>query len=276
MNHTQVAASMTKRSGIVTLLTDFGAQDGYVAAMKGVMLGLNPALKLIDLSHEVEPQNVPAGAFILEAHYRYFPAGTVHVAVVDPGVGSARAALACYAGGHFFVAPDNGLLDFCSGFSGVQAVRLTQSRFWRGTISSTFHGRDIFAPVSAHLASGEPLANLGEHFLLQRKLPPLRCEIEEKVLRGQVAYIDRFGNLISNISEQSLREFSQGKPVIITLSGHLVGGLGETYAEVPPYAPIALIGSFGFLEIGVNLGNAQLRFSARRGTPIAIELGQMV
>lgn len=265
-----------QRSGIITLLTDFGQGDGYVAAMKGVMLGIHSAVKLIDISHEVEPQNVPAGAFILEAHFRYFPAGTVHVAVIDPGVGSARAALACHAGGHFFVAPDNGLLDFCCDFSDSQTVRLTQKKFWRETISSTFHGRDIFAPVAAHLARGESLHNLGESFVLQRKLLPLPCQIEGKVLQGQIAYIDRFGNLISNISEQRLREFSQRQPVTVTLGGHLIGGLSKTYAEVPPHAPIALIGSFGFLEIGVNLGNAQLRFGARRGAPITVDLGQMV
>ncbi|MCI0696428.1 SAM-dependent chlorinase/fluorinase [candidate division KSB1 bacterium] len=262
-----------QRSGIITLLTDFGQRDGYVAAMKGVMLGLDPAAKLIDISHEVEPQNVAAGAFILESHFRYFPAGTVHLAVIDPGVGSPRAALACYAGGHFFVAPDNGLLDFCLGFSDLQAVRLAQKKFWRETISSTFHGRDIFAPVAAHLARGEPLHHLGESFVLQRKLPPLLCQIKGKVLQGQIAYTDRFGNLISNISEQQLREFAKNQTVTITLAGHLIGSLNKTYAEVPPNAPIALIGSFGFLEIGVNLGNAQLRFGARRGTPIAIELG---
>jgi S-adenosylmethionine hydrolase len=261
-----------QRSGIITLLTDFGQRDGYVAAMKGVILGLAPAAKLVDISHEVEPQNVSAGAFILEAHFFYFPAGTVHVAVVDPGVGSERAALACYAGGHFFVAPDNGLLDFCLGFSDLQAVRLTQKKFWRETISATFHGRDIFAPVAAHLARVEPLHHLGEPFVMQRKLPPLQCQIKGNILQGQIAYVDRFGNLISNISEQQLREFAKNQTVTVTLARHLIGGLSKTYAEVPPSAPVALIGSFGFLEIGVNLGNAQLHFGARRGTQIAIKL----
>jgi hypothetical protein len=265
-----------QRSGIITLLTDFGQQDGYVAAMKGVMLGLHSAVKLIDISHEVEPQNVSAGAFILAAHYRYFPAGTVHLAVIDPGVGSERAALACYAGGHFFVAPDNGLLDFCCDFSDLQAARLTHKEFWRETVASTFHGRDIFAPVAAHLSRGEPLPNLGVPFDLQRKLPPLRCDVEGNVLRGQVVYIDRFGNLISNISARQLQTFTQNQPVTVALAGYLIGGLCQTYAEVQPHAPVALIGSFGFLEIGVNLGNAQLRFGAERGTPITIELGQMV
>jgi len=265
-----------QRSGLITLLTDFGQRDGYVAAMKGVMLSLHPPAQLIDLSHEVEPQNVYAGAFLLQAHYSYFPPGTVHLAVVDPGVGSERAALACLAGNHFFVAPDNGLLDFCLDSSGRRAVRLTQKKFWRKTPSSTFHGRDIFAPVAAHLARGESLANLGEPFELQRRLPSLECRAVGKTLRGQVIYIDRFGNLISNITAQRLRAFSRNRPVTITLAGHLIGGLCKTYSDVPPDAPLTLIGSFGYLEIGVNLGNAQARFGVRCGASIAIELGQTI
>jgi hypothetical protein len=263
------------RSEIITLLTDFGQQDGYVAAMKGIVLGLQPTANLIDICHEVEPQNVYAGAFLLQRHYRYFPAGTVHVAVVDPGVGSERAALACYAGGHFFVAPDNGLLDFCLALPERQVVRLTKKEFWRKTVSATFHGRDIFAPVAAHLSRGEPLFNLGEPFKLQRRLPLFECRIEGKTLCGQVVYIDRFGNLISNISEQRLREFSRDQPVTIALAGHLIGGLCKTYSDVSPHYPLASIGSFGFLEIGVNLGNAKRRFNGKLGAPIRVELGQM-
>jgi S-adenosylmethionine hydrolase len=263
-------------SGIITLLTDFGQRDGYVAAMKGVMLGLHPAATLIDLSHEVDPQNVQAGAFLLQTHFRYFPLGTVHVAVIDPGVGSERAALACYAGGHVFVAPDNGLLDFCLDFPDQQAVGLTQKKFWRETISSTFHGRDIFAPVAAHLSRGESLLNLGAPFELQRRLPALECRMEGKTLHGQIAYIDRFGNLITNISEPRLREFSQGQPVTIMLAGNLIGGLSQTYSDAPPHAPLALIGSFGFLEISVNFGNAQSRFNARLGAPVTVARGQLI
>jgi len=267
---------MQKCSGLITLLTDFGQQDGYVGAMKGVMLGLHPAAKLIDLSHEVAPQNVYAGAFLLQAHYRYFPPGTVHLVVVDPGVGSERAALACYANQHFFVAPDNGLLDFCRALPDLQAVQLTQRQYWRETISSTFHGRDIFAPVAAHLAAGVPLNNLGETTVLQRKLPPQMCRMVGITLRGEVVYCDRFGNLISNISRQALQEFADGQSVTIYLAGHLIGGLSQTYAEAPPHSPLALIGSFDFLEIGINLGSAQRHFAARQATPITIARGQII
>lgn len=262
-----------QRSRVITLLTDFGQRDGYVAAMKGVILGICSNAHLIDLSHEVEPQNVEAGAFLLQAHHRYFPAGTVHLAVIDPGVGTERAALACYAGGHYFVAPDNGLLDFCLDFSEHQTIRLTRQEFWRETISSTFHGRDIFAPVAAHLARGEPLTHLGEPFSLHRKFPPVECRIDGNILYGQIAYVDRFGNLISNISQRRIQEFSRGEMVTVMLGGQLIGGVSKTYDEVPSDTPVALIGSFGFLEIGVNRGNAQRRFGAGRGTQVSIELG---
>jgi hypothetical protein len=265
-----------QRSGIITLLTDFGQRDGYVAAMKGVILGLHPTAVLIDLGHEVEPQNVAAGAFLLQTHFGCFPVGTVHVAVVDPGVGSARAALACYANGHFFVAPDNGLLDFCLNFPDLHVVQLTQKKFWRDTISSTFHGRDIFAPVAAHLCRGEPLRHVGEPFTLQRRLPASECRMEGATLHGQVVYIDRFGNLISNISAPRLQEFSRRQPVTVSLAGHLIGGLCQAYADVPPQAPLTLIGSFGFLEIGINFGDARSRFAARIGTPITVTRGQFV
>ena len=210
---------MQKCSGLITLLTDFGQQDGYVGAMKGVMLGLHPAAKLIDLSHEVAPQNVYAGAFLLQ---------------------------------------------------------LTQPQYWRETISSTFHGRDIFAPVAAHLAAGVPLNNLGETTVLQRKLPPQMCRMVGITLRGEVVYCDRFGNLISNISRQALQEFADGQSVTIYLAGHLIGGLSQTYAEAPPHSPLALIGSFDFLEIGINLGSAQRHFAARQATPITIARGQII
>jgi len=270
------ADKFMQRSEIITLLTDFGSQDGYVAAMKGVILGIDPTAQLIDLSHEVEPQNIEAGAFLLQAHFRCFAAGTVHLAVVDPGVGGERAALAASGGGHFFIAPDNGLLDFCVDWPDLQAVRLTQKKFWRDTISSTFHGRDIFAPVAAHLARGEALANLGEPYKLQRKLAARECRMEKQTLHGQVVYIDRFGNLVSNISASRLQEFSAGRPVTISLDGYLISGLCKTYADVPPHSLLALIGSFGFLEIGINLGSAHARFAARTGAPITVTRGQMV
>jgi hypothetical protein len=270
------ADKIMQRSEIITLLTDFGLQDGYVAAMKGVILGIYPTAKLIDLSHEVEPQIIEAGAFLLQAHYRYFPAGTVHLAVVDPGVGGERAALAASGGGYFFIAPDNGLLDFCADWPDLQIVKLTQKKFWRDTVSSTFHGRDIFAPAAAHLAQGEALSNLGEPYMLQRKLTVRECRMEKQRLHGQVVYIDRFGNLVSNISAACLQEFSGGQPVTISLDGHLIGGLCKTYADVSPHSPLALIDSFGFLEISINLGSAHARFVARAGAPITVVRGQLV
>jgi hypothetical protein len=168
------------------------------------------------------------------------------------------------------------VLDFCVDGPDLHVVKLTQKNFWRDTISSTFHGRDIFAPVAAHLAGGEPLANLGAPFTLRRKLAARKPRSEGKTLHGQVVYIDRFGNLVSNISAPRLQEFSSGRPVTIALDGHLIGGLCKTYADVPPHSPLALIGSFGSLEIGINLGNARARFAARTGAPITVTQGQLV
>lgn len=269
-------AKFMQRSGIITLLTDFGLTDGYVAAMKGVMLGIHPSVQLIDISHEVEAQNIQTATFLLHAHYQYFPIGTVHLAVVDPGVGGARPAVVCYASGHYFVAPDNGLLDFCIESPDLQVVRLTQRKFWLKTVSFTFHGRDIFAPVAAHLARGEPLSQFGEPFQLQRKLAAAVPQLLGKTLHGQVVYVDHFGNLVSNISAQRLQEFSQDQPITVMLNGHLIGGLCQTYTDVPPHAPLALLGSFGFLEIGVNVGSAQTRFAAHLGTPLTLTRGQLV
>jgi S-adenosylmethionine hydrolase len=260
-------------SGLITLLTDFGNADGYVAAMKGVILGIFPGARVVDLSHEVEPQQIAAGAFLLAAHFKFFPAGTVHVAVVDPGVGTARAPLACWWANHYFVAPDNGLLDFCAEQGGGEAVRLTQPQFWRSEVSHTFHGRDVFAPVAAHLAAGVSLYELGEPMQLTRRLSSSVCEVKENVLIGEVIFIDRFGNLISNISHDELRRFAGDARVRIRLAGFEIGAVQPAYAEVPMGAPLALINSFGRLEIGVNQGSAKSQFHVSPGASITVERG---
>ncbi|MSQ33034.1 MAG: S-adenosyl-l-methionine hydroxide adenosyltransferase [Dehalococcoidia bacterium] len=207
---------------IITLLTDFGLDDTYVASLKGVMLGINPEATLVDLSHAVSPQDLREGAYLLGCAYRDFPPGTVHLAVVDPGVGSARRAIALQAGGHTFVGPDNGLFSYVlADFSarpepvegpapvplprGVRAVELTAERFWRQPVSPTFHGRDIFAPVAAYLSLETPLARVGRRLseLLAYRLPtPYRWPGGS--VRGQIIHVDRFGNLITNLRAADL------------------------------------------------------------------------
>ncbi len=263
----------TAPSGIVTLLTDFGTADGYVAAMKGVILSLARQATLIDLTHEVPPQQVEIGAFVLSAHFHYFPAGTVHLAVVDPGVGTARPAVACCHRNHYFVAPDNGLLDFCSRDPACVAVRLTNREFWRSEISNTFHGRDVFAPVAAHLAAGVALEQLGEptRLLPQRDQPAGR--IAQDRLLGEVIYCDHFGNLITNISRAELAAFAGNSAISIQLGNRTFRSLHRSYAEVEAGAPVALINSFDLLEIGINQGNAMKQIPAARGTPVIIVRG---
>lgn len=262
-------------SGIITLLTDFGNADGYVAAMKGVILGIMPHARLIDITHEVPPQAVAAGAFILSAHYRYFPAGTVHVAVIDPGVGTARPALACYYDGHYFIGPDNGLFDFCARAAPPLAARLSRREFWRTTISNTFHGRDIFAPVAAHLANGVALGALGDSFTLKPQQPAHVCKFEQNTLQGEIIFSDRFGNLISNITKEDLHRFAPNTNIAVQLKRQTIHGLQTSYANVGQGELIALINSFGLLEVGVNQGNAKLQLQATLGTPVTIVKGEL-
>ena len=160
LKHSSQKNSKLSSSGIITLLTDFGNSDGYVAAMKGIMLEIYPQVHFVDISHEIGSYDIASAHFLLYAHYKYFPKGTVHLAVVDPGVGTARQPVACVYDGHYFIAPDNGLLDFCLNEKS-NAVKLTQEDFWHSNISTTFHGRDIFAPTAAYLASGMAFTELG-------------------------------------------------------------------------------------------------------------------
>lgn len=241
---------------LLTLLSDFGLSDIYVGVMKGVIARINPSLTVVDLTHNIPPQNILAARFCLREALPYFPPGTVHVAVVDPGVGSHRRAIALSGSDCYLVGPDNGI------FSGIlaenpvlAAVELTNSQYWRSpTPSSTFHGRDIFAPVGAHLASGVPLVELGNPIdpetLVQLPLPA--CTQTETSITGCIQYIDHFGNLITNIPGSSVR----GKQWYIKLDNQVING-SNTYADSPPLEAIALVGSHGWVEIAVNGGNAR-------------------
>lgn len=257
-----------KRSGIISLLTDFGIRDGYVAAMKGVILSVNPAARLVDISHEVEPQDVQAGAFLLSHHARFFPEGTVHLAVVDPGVGSGRRLLAVDAGAQAYVAPDNGLLDCCLDLGSTRAVELTESKWWRQPVCPTFHGRDILAPVTAHLSTGLSLNDFGRIINLVRRLPTRQCLAMASEVRGEVVYVDRFGNLVTNIPGRTLAELSAGGEVEISVDRHVIGPVQNTYAAVAGGKVVALVGGFGLLEIGVNRGSAARHLAAGVGASV--------
>ena len=244
---------------IVTLCTDFGLVDGYVAAIKGVILSMAPGTRLVDISHQVPRQSVEAAAYVLLTAYRYFPQGTIHLIVVDPGVGTARRALAVRAQGYMFVAPDNGVLSYVLDQGQAQeAIALTRSGYWRSEVSATFQGRDLFAPVAAHLAKGVPLGELGEPVDDLVRLPSwgARREADGSVV-GRVVYVDIFGNLITDIPADWLPVVRQPPGGWMVRVGELcLSGLACTYASVGRGQALALIGSHGCLEVAVRKGSA--------------------
>ena len=263
---------------IVTLTTDFGLRDAYVGAMKGVILSIAPAATLVDLSHDIAPQSIAEAAFIVYSAYRYFPPDTVHLVVVDPGVGTARRPLALRTRRGLFVAPDNGVLGYVLDREPEwTAAHLREERFWLRETSHTFHGRDIFAPVAAHLAAGAPLEALGPQVYdpVQRPFPRLiRCG--ERRVQAQVVYVDRFGNAITNLAGE---EQIAGRPAA-QWRGHLtarlaagtVAGIQTTYGEAAAGAFLLLVGSSGFVEIACREGHAAGALGIRIGDPVHFEV----
>jgi S-adenosylmethionine hydrolase len=273
---------------VITLTTDFGTGDAYVASMKGVILTINPSAVIVDICHSIEPQNVLQAAFILSTAYRYFPEGAIHLAIVDPGVGSQRKAIIIKTPKAFFLAPDNGVLsyiideldtvpakpahDFSPGpeqrklAAGLEAVTITNANFWREPVSTTFHGRDIFAPVAAHLSLGTAIHKLGNrlsHVFAFRIPRPFRDN--QGRLTGCVLHIDNFGNLVTNIRSSDL----PGERTTVTIGKQHIDGISRFYAEKEGLA--AIIGSSGYLEISLKNGNAAASLNARVGDGIKLE-----
>jgi len=260
-------------SFIITLTTDFGYDDAYVAAVKGAILSTNPEANIIDISHSIEPQNILQAAFILNAAYRYFPKQTIHTAIVDPGVGSERRGIILKTPSALFVAPDNGILSYIiddlfpveNGSltehthdlkeivfkTGLEAVAITDPRFWRHPVSPTFHGRDIFAPVAAGLSLGISLYEFGEKIgsLNVLSIPKPYLDAEGNLI-GQVLHIDRFGTLITNIKNNDL----PGKDILVEVAGHCIQGISSYYAQNE--GVMAITGSSGYLEVSLRDGSA--------------------
>ncbi len=246
-------------------MSDFGLADPYVGLMKGVILNLNPEVTIVDLCHEVAPQNITQAAFLLKTAWRFFPPETIHVVVVDPGVGSQRRAIILKIKKTFFIAPDNGVLSgVLEESDSFEAVALTNPQYWRHPVSPTFHGRDIFAPVAAHLSLGVPLHNFGEPASDLVTLPLPQPVEEGGVVIGQVIHIDHFGNLITNIKEDKLPKESFS----IDICGYHIKRLSPSYAEGDEF--LALIGSSGNLEIAVRNGNAAKRLKAGLETTVKV------
>jgi S-adenosylmethionine hydrolase len=258
-------------AGLVTLTTDFGLRDAYVAEMKGVMLGIAQAsgqsLHFVDVTHDVERHDITEGALALEAAAPFFPAGTVHLAVVDPGVGTSRRGLAVRADGHLLVGPDNGLFTPFLAGEGWSAFEIVEADYRLPRVSRTFHGRDLFAPAAAHLALGLDPARLGPVV----RDPVLLAWPEVRAVAGAVAgavvHTDRFGNLITSIHTRSVEPLDDR--VVIRVGGRQVP-LAGTYADLPAGRPGALVGSSGRLEIAVREGSAAAVLRAQRGTPVVV------
>lgn len=259
-------------SRIITLTTDFGLSDGFVGVMKGVILSINPDVTIVDITHDIAPQNVEQGAFVFANSYKYFPSNTIHVIVVDPGVGSTRRAIALDADEMIFVAPDNGVLSLAirHPLSAVRAVHLNRPEYWRPHVSNTFHGRDIFAAVAAHLSLGVPLESLGDPIVDWVKLSSCTTAMRTgNEIVGRVVHIDRFGNIVMNIDEEMLKGMDRTR-ITVTIRGKILHGVRSTYAAVERGESLALISSSGHVEVAVRDGNAAQMLGAKLGDEVVI------
>jgi len=262
---------------VITLITDFGMEDGNVGVMKGVIYGINPDASIVDLTHDIAPQDIADAAYVLRRAYTYFPQGTVHLVVVDPGVGSERRAIAVQSAQAFFVAPDNGTLSYVlqelrEKGQETRIINLTNPVYWLPRVSNVFHGRDIFAPVAAHLSLGVEIHALGEHIEDVVMLSPLRLQMRHGKIAGQVAHIDHFGNLLTNIPDSDL--ISLGDTVTIKVAQREIRGLSSTFAQGQTGQLIAYIDSSSHLAIAVVNGSAQQLLKSRVGDSVDVTRSQ--
>lgn len=262
---------------VITLTTDFGQADGYVGTMKGVILGICPEAALVDISHDIRPQAIQEAAYVLHTATPYFPPGTIHLVVVDPGVGSPRRPLVVQTVWAVYVAPDNGVLSLALAQDPpCLAVHLTETRYRLPQISATFHGRDLFAPAAAHLACGIAPRDMGEPVPLSDlvTLPSLRPTLQpDGSWRGEVLHVDRFGNLITNIQypiPNSRRPGARGQ-IGVLAGGKWIVGLRQTFSDVAVGELVAYVGSSGYLEIAVRQGSAAARLGMGVGDPVWVE-----
>jgi hypothetical protein len=266
--------STKNSSPLITLFTDFGLADPFVGIMKGVILGICPAARIVDLGHGAERFDAAAAGFMLATATPYFPAGTIHVAVVDPGVGGPRRPLAARIDGQIFVAPDNGLLSAILSAAGhAEAREIANPRLMRRPVSATFHGRDVFAPAAAHLARGFPFGQVGPRVAKPVRRPlPSPTRDPGRGLRGQVMWVDRFGNLITNISGADLETLGRfpGGELRVGLNGEQGAPVVSHYGAVAPGSVAAVVGSTGHLEVFANQGSAAHLLGAGPGMPLRV------
>jgi hypothetical protein len=257
---------------IITLTTDFGLRDPYVAEMKAIILGISPDVTIIDISHEIEKFNIRMGAYVLASASPYFPKNTIHIAVIDPSVGTKRRPILIQTKHGYYIGPDNSLLALTATKQGIDHIyQISNKKLMLPKISSTFHGRDIFAPAAAHLANGTSPEEFGQE-ISEIVTPEFAKIIRRKdMLVGEVIHIDGFGNIITNFGEKELELINAGDTVNVKLKGiRRKLKFCKAYAEVKPRKPLAIIGSHSFLEISINQDNAAKRFKIKSGDKVTL------
>jgi S-adenosylmethionine hydrolase len=259
---------------IITLTTDFGSNDHLVGAMKGVILNINPAARIVDINHNVVPYDILDGALSLGNAYKYFPSRTIHVIIVDPGVGTDRRPILASGEKHFFVAPDNGILSMIYDREPCTVRHITAEHYFLNPVSPTFHGRDIFAPTAAWLSKAFQTEAFGEVItdFVRFTLPAAKAN--GQIIKGVVLRVDAFGNLMTNLTveEVPITVLDVGGPIKLTVNGKPVLRYAQTFAEGNPGEPIAVLGSAGYVEIAVNRGSAARTLGANRGAEVTLEM----
>lgn len=258
--------------GPITLTTDFGTSDHFVGAMKGAILGIAPRARIVDITHEIAPHEVNEAAFVIAQAWRYFPKGTIHVVVVDPGVGSARRPILCEVAGQFFIAPDNGVLSMIYDTSRHKVRSISNEKLFLRKVSKTFHGRDVFAPAAAHLAKGVAPAKFGK--LIHdpvRNFPLKPVRLSRHDWSGVVLKADRFGNLITNFHIDEFQDLAE-RPIELRAGLQRITRLADTYAETMIGELFAIIGSSGYVEVVVNQGSAAKLLGVGAGSPVELEI----
>ena len=258
---------------LLTFTSDFGLQDWFVGVVHGVLHDVCPDARIVDLTHDIPPGHIARAGFVLEAAAPDFPPGSIHLAVVDPGVGTSRRALAARARGHLFVGPDNGILEWALGDPAAEVHRLTEERWFRHPVSRTFHGRDVFAPVAGHLACGVALSDLGPRITDPIRRPHAASRMTDGHLAGMVMFIDRFGNVLTNITADDLAGAFPGVPenrFEVNVGTRRIRGLSHSYGDGPVGTVMAVVGSSGRLEIAQVGGHCAERLGLGEGDPILI------
>ncbi len=267
-------SAATRTAGVITLLTDFGTADYFVGSLKGAILAVNPQARVVDITHDIPPQDIEAGAFTLLASYSTFPEGTIHIAVVDPGVGSTRRAILIKAGEQFFVGPDNGIFSYvCDQLTDFKVFHLTNTEYFRHPVSATFNGRDVFVPVAAALSNGVAPDVLGTPVTDFVKLKPLTPGTSsDGKIKGRIIHIDRFGNCVTNISEKELTPKMIAAEAKLKVKGQVVKSFRNYFTERTGSREkiFGIWGSAGFLEVAATNDSAAKLLNARRGDPVIV------